>query len=320
MNVFYGIEAVPDHVKGGVLTIGNFDGVHRGHQQIIAQASLFADQTKGAVTALTFDPHPLSVVSPGNAPARLMPVEEKVRQLGRVGANVVIVLNSEPHLLSLSASDFIKKIIVQKFAPTHVVEGDSFGFGQGREGTTELLRTMGRESGFEMFVVEPVRMQIETGETVLVSSSLVRRFIQDGAIHRAQICLGRPYSLFGVVEKGAGRGKSLGFPTANLGQIEQLLPLDGVYAGEADICGERYTAGISIGKTPTFGGDRRQIEAFLLDCDRPLLSQPMQLAFWRRLRDQKKYNDAQSLVEQIRADIYEVQTIASREKEIQEKR
>lgn len=310
MQVFRGLDNLPETLRGCALTIGNFDGVHRGHQQIIAQAGLLASRSGGAVVVLTFDPHPLAVVSPDRAPAMLMPLSEKTRCLEQAGADAVVVARSEPGLLSLEPETFVEQIIVGKFRPAHVVEGWSFGFGKKRRGTPELLRKLAPRSGFEMFVVDPVKLQVEPDETVLVSSSLVRDLIRQGQVHQAHLCLGRPYALFGIVEKGQARGMGLGFPTANLGGIEQLTPAEGVYAGSAEVQGARFSAAISIGNTPTFESGESQVEAFLLDCDQDLYGRPMRLSFWRHLRAQQKFDSAEALTTQIEDDVRQVRRIA----------
>ncbi len=327
-----GLEQIPDALRGCVLTIGNFDGVHRGHQQILAQAGLFGtrprsgthsprggpDSPRGGfepappahqkVVVLTFDPHPLEIVSPGRAPERLMPLEEKVCRLTQAGADAVVVARSEPALLSLEPHEFIETVIERKFKPSHVVEGWSFGFGKGRKGNADVLRDLGARHGFGVFIVEPVRLQVADDETVLVTSSMIRELIRAGQVDRAHLCLGRPYALFGEVATGHGRGSELGYPTANLGQIDQLIPAEGVYAGRAEVCGESYDAAVSIGTTPTFGEGSLQVEAFLLDCSVELYGQPMKLEFLRFLRGQQHFESPEALTKQIEQDVRQVRT------------
>ncbi|MFH0983506.1 MAG: bifunctional riboflavin kinase/FAD synthetase [Planctomycetota bacterium] len=292
-----------------VLTIGNFDGVHRGHRQIIAQAGLLAADRNVPVAVLTFEPHPLSVVGPHRSPPRLTPAEEKIAQLGQARADLVGVAESTPALLGLTPEDFIDRIIVPRFHPTHVVEGASFGFGRGRKGTTELLQQLGPSRGFETFVVEPVRLQVEHHETVLVSSSLIRKLLQEGRVHHAELCLGRPYTLVGTVGHGAARGVELGFPTANLDGAEQLVPGEGVYAGEAHLAGESYAAAINIGTAPTFGGTTTRVEAHLLDFIGDLYGRPIRLDFHDPLRGQRKFASKEELIRQITEDVTRVRRL-----------
>lgn len=306
-----GLEQIPDALRGCVLTIGNFDGVHRGQQQILAQAGLIGARTHQKVVVLTFDPHPLEIVSPGRAPERLMPLSEKVSRLAEAGAEAVVVARSEPALLSLEPHEFIEFVIARKFKPSHVVEGWSFGFGKGRKGTPDVLRDLGAQHGFEVFIVEPVRLQVADHETVLVTSSMIRELIRVGQVDRAHLCLGRPYALFGEVATGHGRGSKLGYPTANLGQIDQLIPAEGVYAGKAEVCGGCYDAAISIGTTPTFEEGSLQVEAFLLDCAAELCGQPMKLEFLRFLRGQQRFESPEALTAQIEQDVQQVRTADS---------
>lgn len=303
-----GLEQIPDALRGCVLTIGNFDGVHRGHQQILAQAGLFGTRTQGKVVVLTFDPHPLEIVSPGRVPERLMPLSEKICRLTQAGADAVVVARSEPALLSLEPHEFVESVIERKFKPSHVVEGWSFGFGKGRKGNADVLRDLGARHGFDVFIVEPVRLQVADDETVLVTSSMIRELIRAGQVDRARLCLGRPYALFGEVATGHGRGSKLGYPTANLGQIDQLIPAEGVYAGRAEVCGGSYDAAISIGTTPTFGDNSLQVETFLLDCSAELYGQPMKLEFLRFLRGQRRFESPEALTKQIEQDVQQVRT------------
>ncbi len=292
-----------------VLTVGNFDGVHRGHSQIIAQAGLFAADQGLPVAVLTFEPHPLSVVGPRRSPPRLTLPDEKIAQLGHAGADLVVVADSTPALLGLGPEDFIDRIIVPRFHPTHVVEGASFGFGRGRKGTPDLLAQLGKERGFETFLVEPVRLQVEHHETVLVSSSLIRKLLQDGQVHRAELCLGRPYTLVGTVGSGARRGVGLGFPTANVECAGQLIPGEGVFAGEAHVVGRAYPAAISIGAAPTFDGTTSHVEAHLLDFSGDIYDRPIRLDFHHPLRAQQKFASKNQLIAQIAADVAQVRRL-----------
>ncbi len=303
MKVIGSLEALDPPLEQSVLTIGNFDGVHRAHQQLLAQAGLFAANTGGPVVVLTFEPHPLSIVTPSKAPKLLSTPGEKLRCLARSGADITVVARSEPGLLSLEPQAFIEEVIWERFHPTHVVEGPSFGFGRSRRGTPELLSRVARRLGCEVHIVEPVTVQIEQGETLLVSSSLIRRLLAEGKVRRAGLCLGRSYTLIGQVAEGAGRGRTLGFPTANLAGIQQLIPADAVYAGRAVVPGGTYPCAISIGSAPTFGGQERQVEAHLLDFTGDLCGKTIRIEFTRRLREQKKFESPEALARQLGEDV-----------------
>lgn len=309
MRVIRGPEFDRLELSACVLTIGNFDGVHRGHGQLIAQAGLCAADRDVPVAVLTFEPHPLSVVGPRQAPPRLTPLDEKLTQLGHAGADVVVVADSTPALLGLTPEEFVDRVIVPRFHPSHVVEGASFGFGRGRRGTTERLSELGRTRGFEICVVEPVRLQVEPHESVLVSSSLIRKLLQDGKVHRAELCLGRPYALIGTVGRGAHRGAGLGFPTANVVSPGQLVPGDGVYVGEARVAGTVHPAAISIGTAPTFEGTAGQVEAHLLGFSGDIYGRPIRLDFHHFLRTQRKFASRDDLIEQVTADVADVRRL-----------
>ncbi|MFQ5414525.1 MAG: bifunctional riboflavin kinase/FAD synthetase [Phycisphaerae bacterium] len=308
MKVYHGLETITPPIERAVLTIGNFDGVHRAHQQLLAQAGLFAANTRGRVVVMTFDPHPLSVVAPERAPERLSPPDEKLRLLQEAGADIVVVARSDTALLGLEAEAFVRRVIVERFHPTHVVEGPSFGFGRGRAGDPALLRRLSDTYGFAVHIVEPVLLEVDAGASALVSSSLVRRLLGDGRVHRAALCLGRPYTLIGRVVRGRQRGRNLGFPTANVAVTGQLLPADGVYAGQVVVAkpippeSARYAAAVSIGTAPTFGDGHRVVEAHLLAFDGDLYGRDIRVELIRWLRPQRRFDSAEALTEQLRRD------------------
>ena len=303
MRIVHGLGALDPPIGRSVLTIGNFDGVHRAHQQLLAQAGLFAANTGGPVVALTFEPHPLTIVAPNKAPGRLSTPDEKLRWLAEAGAHVTVVARSEPALLGLEAEHFVHEVIVRQFHPTHIVVGPSFGFGRDRKGTPSTLRRLAAGFDCVVHVVEPVTLQIEEGETLMVSSSLIRSLLGKGKVRRAALCLGRPYALVGEVVGGDHRGRSLGFPTANVAVSDQLVPADGVYGGRATVRGGTYRAAISIGTTPTFGGTTQRIEAHLLDFDGELYGESIRVEFERWLREQRTFNSPAALVSQLNRDV-----------------
>ncbi|RJP32731.1 MAG: bifunctional riboflavin kinase/FAD synthetase [Phycisphaerales bacterium] len=310
MIVLDGIEAVAPPLWGCVLTVGNFDGVHRAHQQLLAQSGMFAAHTGGRVVVLTFEPHPLTVVAPQKAPPRLSTRQQKIDLLAHYGADVVAVARSEPSLLGLEAEAFVQQVIVDRFHPTHVVEGASFGFGRGRRGTTDLLAAAGHEAGFQVHVVDPVRLEIEPGEAVMVSSSLVRSFLSVGKVRRAGLCLGRPYAVGGRVIHGRHRGRSLGFPTANVEVAGQMVPADGVYAGRAKVGDLLRPCAVSIGTAPTFGESGERVETHLIDFDGDLYDAEISVEFLDRLRDNRPFSGPQALTEQLKVDVARARQLA----------
>jgi riboflavin kinase/FMN adenylyltransferase len=257
---------------------------------------------------LTFEPHPLTIVAPSKAPPRLLTIDEKLRLLSKAGADITVVARSEPELLNLQAERFIEEVIMQRFHPTHIVEGPSFGFGRGRKGTPKLLRRVAARFDCEVHIVEPVTLQIDKDETLMVSSSLIRRLLSEGKVRRAKLCLGRPYTLIGTVIGGDRRGRTIGFPTANVAVTEQLIPADGVYAGRALAGSRKHLAAISIGNTPTFSGTGQRIEAHLLDFDGDLYGQTIRIDFEHRLRGQRRFDSPEALAEQLRRDVEAVRS------------
>ena len=308
-------EDLPVALLGCVVTIGNFDGVHLGHQSILRTAQTLGDSIGAPVAAMTMDPPPDRVLHPGEQSLRLMPQEVKRALLLEAGADCVVTAKVDAGFLAVSAEEFIERILVGKFAARHVVEGPNFFFGRGRKGTLELLRQAGRTRGFEVHVVEPAVAEVG-GVPERISSSLIRRRIVLGDVEGAHRCLGRPFALYGPVVRGEGRGRTWAFPTANLLPSEQVVPADGVYAGRARLCGADYLAAISVGGKPTLAaaeGRRaplpRTVEAFLLDAQGDFYDKPMALGFLHRLRPQERFEGIQQLRAQIAKDVQRVRQL-----------
>lgn len=307
MKVVHGLDSLDAPLDRSVLSIGNFDGVHRAHQQLLAQAGLLAANAGCPVVVLTFEPHPLSIVAPGKAPARISTFEQKLRWLAEAGADMTVVARSDRSLLGMEPEQFVRDVVIERFHPAHIVEGPSFGFGKGRRGNVDTLRAVAGEYGCDVHVLEPVRLELRDRERVLVSSSMVRKLLTEGMVHRAALCLGRQYELIGEVVRGDGRGRGIGFPTANL-RIDEgiLVPGDGVYSGSAQVAGRQIAAAISIGSRATFGSPSRAIEAHLLDFDGDLYGATMVLHFGRFLRAQEKFSGVDALQAQLQRDCEEV--------------
>jgi riboflavin kinase/FMN adenylyltransferase len=214
-----------------------------------------------------------------------------------------VVAQSEEGLFQLSAEEFIHELIKDRFRPTHIVEGPSFGFGKDRKGNPEMLVREAARFDCAVHVVDPVWTRHPEGEAVWVSSSLIRKLLGEGKVAEAWECLGRPYRLFGEVIRGEGRGRIIGFPTVNLGAIDQVVPAEGVYAGRALVGEHSHPCAISIGHTPTFGGTARRIEGHLLDFDADLYGKPLALDFQRYLRPQKTFDSPQALIRQLQCDV-----------------
>jgi riboflavin kinase / FMN adenylyltransferase len=311
-----GLENVSPNLHGCVLTIGNFDGVHRGHQAILARAGALAErsETDGnrsrAVVAMTFEPPPDLVLRPDDPPQRLTLPPWRETLLLRCGADVVVTVQATPELLGMAPGKFVREIIQASFAPSAMVEGPNFFYGRRREGTTATLQQAGRELGFEVEVVEPCVVALD-GRGVRVSSTVVRGLLGEGQVAPAGKLLGRPFAIVGPIVHGEHLGRTLDYPTANLDPTEHVVPADGVYAGLAEVAGWTGPAAISIGCKPTFRGQRRFVEAYLLGARGDFYGQRMILHFLDRLRDQEAYDSAGTLIRQIRLDVDRTRQIAS---------
>ncbi len=311
-----GLENVPESVRGCVLTIGNFDGVHLGHQRILKICRVHADAARVPVVAITLHPHPAAVLHPQRQTQYLAPMSQRCQLLNKAGADIVVIARTDDSLLDMSPEEFIKCIIIKRFAPIHIVEGSNFYFGLARSGTVKTLVQAGQFEGFSVDVINPVKINLPDGPQQ-VSSTLIRSLIKSGRMADATKCLGYPYCLYGKVVAGQGRGRQLEFPTANIESPHQVIPADGVYAGSAIVDGKTTPAAISVGTKPTLGPTARTVEAFLvsLECGDPsrvdLYGKNMELTFTDRLRDQVKFAGPDDLRSQIEKDVESVQRIYS---------
>jgi riboflavin kinase/FMN adenylyltransferase len=278
-----------------VLAVGIFDGVHAGHQYIIATAKHL-----GEVTVMTFDPHPTSVVAPERTPSQLIPVEDRIELLKQAGATYVEVVNFNKEFSQLSPDQFVEDILLGRFKAEHVVIGENFNFGFKAQGTPKYLSEVGPKYGFGVSIV---KLQEERGSTI--SSTRIRSLIIDGEIERANELLTRKFYLRGPVVHGEKRGREIGYPTANLGlSALATIPADGVYAGWLSVGDNRWAAAISIGTNPTFPGVRgRQVEAYAIDqVGLDLYDQEAKIEFGFRLRDTLKFDGLAPLLEQMKKD------------------
>jgi riboflavin kinase/FMN adenylyltransferase len=303
-----GLDSIPPEARGGVLTIGNFDGVHMGHQRILLNCR--AEAGEGVpVVVVTFDPLPEAVLLPKeDVPPLIYPVDQNSQLLLRHGADVVAVATTTRELLALTPREFVEQTIVRHLQPRHVVEGANFFFGRGRTGDVTTLAQLGAEHGFDVTVVDPVVLSLPEGQR-RVSSTLIRELILEGRIEDANYCLARDFTFRGQVVSGEGRGRLLEFPTANLEVFGQVVPADGVYAGRAEIDGANYIAAVSIGNKPTFAPAPRTIEAFLIDAQGDFYGRTMALTIKHRLREQRKFDNAESLRQQIARDVEKIRKL-----------
>jgi riboflavin kinase/FMN adenylyltransferase len=299
------LEALHGPLINPVLTIGNFDGVHRGHLALFEKVKARATAIGGQSVVMTFDPHPLRVMKPGNGPPLITPTEQKLRLVEEAGIEVIVCIPFNKTFAAISAESFVEDILVGRLGIREIVVGYDYSFGHNRRGNIGMLREMGRDLGFLVHVVEPVRIK-----DTLVSSTTIRRLVEQGDLPTTQVLLGRSYQISGTVVKGKNRGgRLLGFPTANLRPVDTLIPKRGVYAVTVLVDGRLHDGVTNIGYNPTFGDAPLSIETHILDFSGDLLGKTMKVNFIQRLRDEKTYPDVEALAAQIALDIVEARRL-----------
>jgi riboflavin kinase/FMN adenylyltransferase len=298
-------ELPPASYRQGAVSIGNFDGVHRGHAVLIAELRNQARNVGGPAVAVTFDPPPLRLLRPQHFQPPLTTIPQRAALLREQGADHVLILQTTPEMLRLSAPDFFERVVRNGLAAKAMVEGINFGFGRNREGNVDTLRTLCREAGLDFLIVPP-----EERSGGIVSSSRVRTALLQGDVRSAVELLGRPYRVEGRVGTGQQRGQRIGFPTANLEHVETLIPLDGVYAVRVYHDNGVWPGAANIGPNPTFGENARKIEVHLIDFQGDLLGKTLGVEFIERLRDTRPFATVAQLVEQIRLDVERAARVA----------
>jgi riboflavin kinase/FMN adenylyltransferase len=281
-----------------VLTIGNFDGVHLGHREIFRRVIDRARELKGTAVVVTFEPHPLRLFAPDKTPLQLNTPEEKVRLLTASCVDILVVINFTRQLAEMSAEDFVREILVHKLGVKHLIVGYDYAFGRNRQGDTEFLAAKAKEYGFTLEVLEPIRAEQQAH-----SSTAIRQVLQEGRVADAVSILGRNFTLDGEVVHGDGRGRKLGFPTANLSTEKEILPCDGVYAVKVKWCDSYYDGVINIGHRPTFTNGETTLEIHLLNFKGDLYGERLRIYFVERLRGEQKFASVEALQEAVLKDI-----------------
>jgi riboflavin kinase/FMN adenylyltransferase len=293
--------------RGCALSIGNFDGVHRGHLALLAELRRQARRVAGPTVILTFDPHPLQLLRPEQFQPVLTTVADRAQLLQKYGADQVVIVRTTPELLKLSAQEFYELVIRQRFAARVLVEGANFGFGHNREGDVNTLAELSRQAGIDPPVIVPF---LQLGGAP-VSSSRVRSALVRGQVDEAAELLGRPYRLRGPVGEGQHRGQTLGFPTANLQHLPTLIPGDGVYAVSVSWAGNGRAGAANIGPNPTFGEQERKVEVHVLDFQGDLYGRVIAVDFIQRLRDTRPFAGKDQLIAQLREDVEKARRIVA---------
>ncbi|GIH91885.1 bifunctional riboflavin kinase/FAD synthetase [Planobispora siamensis] len=317
MRGWHGLDDVPEDWGRSVITIGVFDGVHTGHQQMVARAVAMAGRLGVPSVVVTFDPHPEEVVRPGTHPPRLTTARHRTELLAALGVDAVCVLPFTLEFSRMTPDEFVQTVLVDRLHAAGVVVGENFRFGHKAAGDVETLRNLGEKYDFE---AEGVPL-VSNGETI--SSTLIRERLAAGDIEGVTAALGRPHRVEGVVVRGYQRGRQLGFPTANVESPEfTAIPADGVYAGwlqciptgnlPAVYDGARWPAAISVGTNPTFEGVDRTVEAYALDRDDlDLYGAHVAVDFGHRLRGNTKFDSIEALIEQMNADVAEARRLTA---------
>jgi riboflavin kinase/FMN adenylyltransferase len=297
MNVWNSLDAFPTGREPVVATIGNFDGVHLGHQAILASVIEAAKARSTPSLLISFDPHPLAVVAPSRRPKLLQTRRQRMDGLEATGLDGMLLLPFDRELAALTGEEFFAAFLSARirFAAVHV--GRNFRFGRARSGDIRLLESIGAGLGFSVVAVPPVAVDGET-----VSSSSIRTAIEEGDVTLAAAMLGRPFALTGEVVRGQGRGRTLEFPTANLAVENETIPRNGVYVTETLVLASSFPSITNVGIRPTFGGSQLTVETHLIDADEDLYGERLELRFLARLRDERAFAGPTELSDQIARD------------------
>lgn len=310
MQILEHIDKIGHPYKNVVITIGNFDGVHIGHQALFHKVIEKAKELGGTSIAMTFEPHPIRVLKQNNHPPLITLYEQKVELITKTGINILICIPFTRKFASIPAKEFIEEILVDRIGMKAIVVGEDYTFGKNREGNLDLLKIYGKQIGFEVIVVN--RIQIPNNSKDKISSSRIRELISEGKVAESEKLLGRYYQIRGTVMTGRDRGgRLLGFPTANIKLYDELSPKTGVYAVTVECKGSKYKGVANIGYSPTFDDRIFTVEAHILDFNDDIYGQKIRVNFIKRLRDEKKFLNISELSKQIRKDIDKARDILS---------
>jgi len=298
MRIVQDLASYPSDAGPSVVALGAFDGIHLGHRAILGEAVARGKAQDAQVVACTFDRHPMEVLQPDRAPLPITTPTERLELIAETGVDVTLVLAFTPELAAMEPETFVRDVVVRRLHAQEVVVGFNHAFGRGARGNAALLRAIGEPIGLVTHVVPPLLV-----DGVAVSSSEIRAALKVGDVVQAARFLGRPYSIAGTVTRGAGRGRTLGFPTANLEPERPLLVPTGVYACRADVDGTLRPAVVNVGVRPTFGEAALAIEAYLMDFAGDLYGRRLALRFVSRLRGEQKFPSVDALREQIGQDV-----------------
>ncbi len=310
MELINNIEDISKPFKNAVITIGNFDGVHKGHQTLLNEVIQKAKSIGGTSVAMTFEPHPITVLQKDGHPPLITMYEQKIELLSQYDLDFLVCIPFTHEFASITAENFVKDILVDRMGVKAIVVGNDYSFGKNREGNIDLLRSYASQFGFEVMVIDWQQIAYTSGERI--SSTKIREIVMDGRVEDAVNLLGRHYQIRGKVVSGRNRGgKLLGFPTANINLVDELSPKTGVYAVSVQFEGQKYSGVANIGYSPTFDDHLFTIEVHILDFDGDIYDRKIRVNFISRLRDEKKFSNITELSEQIKKDIAKAREILS---------
>jgi riboflavin kinase/FMN adenylyltransferase len=304
MDVIPDLAAFPKSLPRPLMTIGNFDGVHLGHQAIFRTLSQRARAIGGTAVVLTFDPHPLKILAPERCPLLITPTPKKLSIIQGCKLDVVVCLPFTQELADLTPVAFVEQVLVGTIGIQEIYVGYNFAFGKGRQGSIALLQELGNRHGFRVHIIEPISI-----EGRVVSSSIIRQWIQQGNVDEAALLLGRLYSIAGTVVEGYQKGRELGFPTANVRSPDELFPGRGVYAVMVDWRDQRHEGVANIGFNPTFGRTQLSVEIHLFNFSQQLYGEVVEVSFVQKIRDERAFPSVADLVKQIGQDVETAQTL-----------
>lgn len=306
MILLRSLDDFPETLRGGAVAIGNFDGVHLGHARLVERLRAMARRVRGPAVVFTFDPPPTRLLRPEAAPEPLVWMDRKIEILAELGVDAAVVFPTTKSFLALEAREFFDHVVRDRLCAKAMVEGPNFFFGHNRSGSVETLRQFCAEVNMPFEVAEAVELGGQ-----IVSSSRIRLLVASGRVDQADAMLGRPYRIRGIVVRGAGRGAKLGYPTANIGRTDTLLPGEGIYAARAQVDDLWRPAAVSLGPNPTFDEGGLKIEAHLPGYQGEIYDRPIQVDFLSRLRDIKRFASVDALLAQMAQDVTRTLQIAA---------
>ena len=307
MQIYYDLEAPSEFCQEFIVTVGVFDGLHVGHQAVIQQVLMQAEKFKLSSLVLTFHPPPLAFLAPERCPPALSTLPKKIELLQRLGVDAVVFARFDAYLQQMSPDAFVQQVLLQRLYAKRVIVGYDWQFGKGRSGNAEALKQLGERYQFGVMIVGPVQLH-----GAAVHSTRVREAIATSHLDLASELLGRRYSIMGKIVQGEGRGRQIGFPTANIDAGNQMVPPNGVYAIQAKLEGRTFDGALNMGTRPTFDGEKFQIETHLFDFEKMVYGEDIEIFFIEKIRDERRFPNPEVLVDQIKQDITAAKAILNR--------